>query len=200
MINRYLISSPGRTGSHIVTACIRSAGMLAMHTHNPFLKTDNDRITGLILVLRKNLFDAIMSNFIAQHTNQYTRYEKIIIDPFNVNLTDFKDQYCKHKWYADSHDFIRPYGLIKTLYFENFINDYDYIFKELNLIKNLDLVSSPKVKNTLSAKAPYNYLDVIIDHQECRQLFDHLEQTEFPVLWQESQIYIGLKELNETWE
>jgi len=75
MIDRYLISSPGRTGSHIVIACVRSAGVPALHTHNPFLKTDNDKITGLVLVLRKNLFDAVMSNCIAWHTNQFTQYK-----------------------------------------------------------------------------------------------------------------------------
>ena len=200
MIDRYLISSPGRTGSHIVIACVRSAGVPALHTHNTFLKTDHDKITGLVLVLRKNLFDAVMSNCIAWHTNQFTQYKTTTIDSFTVDPGDFADQYRRHKWYAASHNLSRPYGSITTLYFEDFVNDHAHIFKELNLVQQSKLLSEPHVKNNFTARAPYNYRDVVVNHQECRQLFDRLEQTELPVLWEESQIYTGLKELNETWE
>ena len=200
MIERYLVSTPGRVGSHIVTACIRSAGKPTRHTHNPFLKTDNDSITALILVSRRDLFATVMSNCITWHTGQSVRYTKTEIAPFQVDLDDFQIQYHRQRWYVDSHDFTRPYGLIETLYFEDFIDNYNYIFEKLKLIQQPKLLNAPQVKNTFTPPAPYNYKQVVANHTECRVLFNYLEQSAKYTPWKEEEIYTGLKELNETWE
>lgn len=200
MIERYLVSAPGRVGSHIVTACIRSAGKLAMHTHNPFFKTDNDSITALILVSRRDLFATVMSNCITWHTGQSVKYQRVNIDPFNVDLGEFEILYHKQKWYIDSHDFTRPYGLIQTLYFEDFIDNYNYIFEKLRLEQKIELLNSPQVRHTFTPPAPYNYKQVVINLEECRELFNRLQAAAEFKPWSHEDIYTGLKELNETWE
>jgi hypothetical protein len=199
-MKRYLVSSPGRVGSHIVTACIRACGVPVLHTHNPFFLTDNDSITGLVLVDRKDLFATIMSNCITWHTGQSVKYDNVNVQPFAVDYNDFSDHYYRQKYYKDSHDLSRAWGSINILYFEDFIFNYDYIFEQLQLTLQPELLVKDSVKNIFTSRAPYNYANLILNKDQCKIWFDQLEEKGAKQLWQPIQVFQGLKEKNETWE
>ena len=196
MIQRYVVSAMPRSGSHMVADLIKSAGYPTLHTHNPFLETDDDSITALIITGRRDLFSAIMSNCIAWHTNQYTDYENTNIDAFVVTRSQLKLHYRKLRWYKASHDATRQYGLVRTIYYEDFVNTPDYIFETLNITQQPDLAN----KNFVTTPAPYNYKNIVSNHAECREWFDHFEQHGSMILYNKSWMYFGQKELNEKFE
>lgn len=208
MISRYLISSPGRSGSHIVAAMIQSADLPIIHTHYPLFPTDDDTKTGLIIVQRRDLFATIMSNIIVNHTGQTTEYTKTDFEPFTVTYEQFATQYNWHRWYYDNHDFSRPWGLIKTLYFEDFINNYNFVLQELNLVKKPKLIlelGNPELVEqfnpNFTVKAPYNYRQLIINHEECREFLNQLNSTSQFTRFNATQFgYVTDEYLSQPWD
>lgn len=200
VIQRYLVSAPGRVGSHLVVACIRSAGWPVLHTHNPFLPTDNDNVTALVLVQRRDLFAAVMSQCITWRTGQSTAYTNTAPAPFAVRKDMFEDLYYRQKYYAASHDLSRAWAKIETVYFEDFIDNYDCIFEKLELKQRPELLSTDVVQRTWTQQAPYNYKHVATNHQECRTWFDQLEQAGRVNLWTPRMVRVGSKETQEHWE
>ena len=200
MIKRYLISSPGRMGSHIVTGVIRSAHGIALHTHNPFLKIDNDASTALIMVSRRDFFSAIMSNCLTWRTNQFTSYPITSIEHFEIDRQEVIDMYQRQKWYYMSHDFTRHWGLVETFYFEDFVNDHNVILNKLGLTQDLTQLKKPEIARLFGVPAPYHYRDIVINHEQCREWYEYCELNNQPCPWLESDLSFGLKEFNETWE
>jgi hypothetical protein len=207
MIERYIVSSSGRSGSHIVLATIQLSVRAAIHTHYPLYKTDNDTITGLIIVGRRNLFATIMSNMLVDYTGQTTEYQQINFAPFLADKDSFVYHYNWHRWYNDNHELTRTYGLVKTLYFEDFVNDYDFILKELNLVRNptfewMDgaLHPIPIVNHNYTVKAPYSYQDLIINQDQCLEWFKELQATESFVKFSKDRFaHHTDDELNQPW-
>lgn len=169
MIKRYLVSAPARVGGNLIADIIRSADVPVLHTHDPQCKTDDDSITGLIIVGRRDIFSAIMSNCIVWHTDQTTSYNKHNIDPFAITEQEFRLQYEFHHWHDKNHDLSRSYGLIERFYFEDFVNNHMHVLTRLGLQQNLNKHLD------FSNKAPYNYKQVIRNYQEMKTLFDRLE-------------------------
>jgi hypothetical protein len=197
MVDRYIVSSPGRVASHIVVGMIQRAGKQAIHTHYPFYKTDDDSITGLVLVSRHNLFDAIMSNILVVATGQTTEYTNTNFDKFNATKGEFTRQYNWFKNYSDNHDFSRPYGEIKTIYFEDFINNYSHVLDILGLV---DQSAGPEFNANFTKKAPYSYQDLIINIDQCRQWYDELEMVIYSVQFTENDfINLSEAERNLSW-
>jgi len=170
-IKRYLISAPPRVGGNLFTDIIKSTNTLCVHTHDPQHLTDNDAITGLLIVRRHDAFSAIMSNCIVWHTTQSTIYDQTNINPFEVTKKNFLLQYASHVWHFKNHDLTRPYGLVKTFYFEDFINDYMHVLTCLGL----QLPDQQHNCSNWSRPAPYSYKQLIINHQDLKVQFDDLE-------------------------
>jgi len=170
-IKRYLISAPPRVGGILITNIISSANASALHTHDPQHKTDDDSITGLIIVGRRDIFSAVMSNCIVWHTNQSAIYNQHNIEPFEVIEQDFVLQYADHVWHSKSHDLTRPYGLVETFYFDDFVNNYMHVLTRLGLQQSRQHINY----KDLSIKAPYNYKQLVRNHQDLKILFDRLE-------------------------
>ena len=166
MIEHYVISGSGRTGHHLLTSIIGSAGVSAIDTHDPTYSTGNDSTTALIMVDRRDVFATVMSNLIVWHSNQSTDYTKIV-EPYNECEQQFRLLYCLHKEYLPQHDLTRPYGLVEKFYYEDFVNDHNHVLNRLGLTAVTSITTMP---------APYNYRDIILNHEELRQVYESLKQ------------------------
>jgi hypothetical protein len=172
MIERYIVSAPTRVGGNLIADLIRSTGPgPVMHTHNPRHKTDNDLITGLIIVRRRDVFSAIMSNCIVWRTGQTTKYDRCTIDPFEITEQEFLYQYIFHVWHFKNHDLSRMYGSVDIFYFEDFVNNHMHVFDRLGLIQEFRRLRNFNFLNN----APYNYKQVIKNYQDLKILFDKTE-------------------------
>ena len=176
MIKNYIISSPGRSGCHLVVALIRSCGKNAVHTHDlSFQPSDakftheetNGRETALILLQRRDLFSAIMSMIVGTKTKQWHSYPNKTIPRFRVEQIEFENQYNWHKNYIQSCTAIKNYQQVKLLEFEDIVADFNYVFQRLELVQ-----SSPP---ELPEKSPYSYWDIIKNADKCKVIFDQLE-------------------------
>ena len=179
-ITRYLINAPGRVGGHIVKGIIRSAGKPVLHTHDPWYQTDDDSITCLILLDRRDVFAAVMSNAITWNSGQSTNYQRKTIEPFELSEQDFVDLYRAHIWHRDSVNLSRPWGNVVILYFEDFVNNHEHVLKTLGLQQNPELSRSPIIQHLIENRAPYNYRDVIRNHEQLLDAFERIQQQDHP--------------------
>jgi LPS sulfotransferase NodH len=169
MIKNYIISSAGRSGCHLLVALIRSCGKKADHTHDPFFQPNktNGRETALILLQRRDLFSAIMSMLVGVKTQQWSSYPNKVIPPFRVKRLEFEHQYTWQKNYIQSCKAIKNYRQVKLLDFEDVVNDFNYVFQQLEITQ----LHPP----ALPEKSPYSYRDIIENWGKCRSIFDQLE-------------------------
>jgi hypothetical protein len=176
MIKNYVITSAGRSGCHLVVALIKSCGKNALHTHDPFfnpsiLGDPDGNSTALILLQRKDLFSSIMSMLVGKRTNQWSTYPNKVIPRFRVECngkeSEFAHQYSWHKNYIQSCKTLENYQQVKLLEFEEVVNDFNYVFQQLELTQLYPL--------RLPEKAPYSYLDIIENIDECKLAFNQLE-------------------------
>lgn len=176
MIKNYIVSSAGRSGSHLLVGLIKSCGKNAVNTHDPFFEpwdakfgpeATNGRETALILLQRKDLFASIMSMLVGTKTKQWSSYPNKVIPRFRVDRLDFVNQYCWQKNYLESCKSLKNYRQVKHLVFEDVVNDFDHVFRHLELTQ-LHLPELPP-------KAPYSYQDIIQNIDKCKIIFDELE-------------------------
>jgi hypothetical protein len=174
-----------------VVALIRSCGKNAVHTHDlSFQPSDakftheetNGRETALILLQRRDLFSAIMSMIVGTRTQQWYSYPNKTIPRFRVDQAEFENQYNWHKNYIQSCTAIKNYRRVKLLEFEDIVNDFNYVFQQLELVQ-----SSPP---ELPEKSPYSYRDIVENVGECKVIFDQLESNyKFsPIVGQDSRL------------
>jgi len=165
----YLISSPTRVGSHYLIALVGAAGVSTEKTHNPKLEVDYVN-TFLVTVSRRNKFWAILSASIGRVTHQYNNYELADVEPFAISQEVFRQEFLFNIYYQQQHDFSQPWAGIEHFYFEDFLNHHDHVFNRLNLI--------PVNKIDLPKKSPFNYRKIITNIEECREYYQHLQDTE----------------------
>jgi LPS sulfotransferase NodH len=171
----YVISSPSRTGSTLLCNILQSANVpIILNTHNYSFNVSNPELVTLIFSQRRDLFRSIISACAGEHMKKYhyTLDEQTQIHkPFKIDCdggnSKFEQQYNWHKWYIKNHDITKPYATIETIYLEDFMNDYSYVYTKLNL--------TPQKEVNPSVKTPYNYTKLIINYEECKKKFEHLE-------------------------
>jgi hypothetical protein len=163
---QYVISGPARVGGNLLADIIRSCGAKATHTHNPLLEFDDYANVVLIIVNRHDKFAAIMSNCIVWHTGQSVTYNLIKIEPFLVTPETFIQRYVDNM--DQKHDLTRNYKSVNMFWYEDFVNNHEYVCERLNLIQ-----VSPLLLHAVPA--PYNYKDLIINYQDLKNIFDQLE-------------------------
>lgn len=174
---KYVISSPSRTGSTLLFEIIKSAGCNdILHTHNCFFSVDNCQATTVVFSSRRDLFRSMMSCLIEKRRKTFNcqdNQDLPKIEPFTIECVDyeseFQKQYRWHKWYIPSHNLDKPYHRVETFYLEDFVNNYDFVYKNLNLIQQRE-VRAPK-------ESQYRYQDVVVNHAQCKEIFDQLEST-----------------------
>jgi hypothetical protein len=179
MTTQYVVSSPSRTGSTLLCYILASGGVTnILHTHNCSFSVENPMSTVLIFSARRDLFRSIMSCLIGKRTSIFNYVDKTYqapkIEPFAIDCnssdSEFVLQYNWHKWHIQSHDLTKSYSRIETLYLEDFVNDYQYVYDKFGLIQK-------QQKIITSVESSYKYQDLIINHQQCKEIFDQLETT-----------------------
>lgn len=179
-IRQYLVNAPGRVGGHVALGIVRSAGELAVHTHDPWYKTDHDPMTGLILVYRRDVVASLLSNAITWRSTQSHYYETTQIEPFELSKQEFIDFYRSYIWHSRSIDFTRLWGRVDVFYFEDFVNNHDHILTRLGLVQDPTLLEQASIKHLLFNQAPYSYRDVISNHEDLRNFYNtELKNMEF---------------------
>ena len=178
LIDNYLVSSAGRSGCHLVASLIRSCSKKSLHTHDPFFVPDQlgdpeGKKSAIVLLERKDLFSAVMSMLVGKRTGQWGSYPNREIERFKVNCqgpeSEFVHQYNWHKNYIKSCTTVTDFAEVNHLIFEDIVADYNYVFTKLKI--------TPVVELWLPEKAPYSYHDIVINVEECKQVFDYLEST-----------------------
>lgn len=165
MITNYIISSPSRVGSTFLSHLLRSTGKTVVSTHDPKYVSDSPESTALILLTRQDLFRSIMSALISvrKQNNAPMPFEVVLHTTF-----EFRGQYRWHKWYLDNVTVLPTYAQVEYLFFEDFVNDPKIVFEKLNDIQ--------KYPYTLPTEETLKYQEVIINYQECKDMFDWYEQ------------------------
>jgi hypothetical protein len=176
----YVVSSPSRTGSTLlcnILAAGKATSSKIHHTHNCFFTAENLESTILIFSLRRDLFRSIMSCLIGKRTEIFNYFDKNYqppgVKPFVIDCngddSEFALQYQWHKWYCQSHDLTKPYSRIETLYLEDFVNNHQHVYNKLGLTQQREI--------SIPIESPYKYQELVINHQQCREIFDQLEIT-----------------------
>ena len=176
----YLISSPYRVGSHYLQTIIDSTDHQVIKTHNPHLKVDYEH-TCLILLNRRNRFNAVMSALVSGHTGVWfgrlpgVRQPKI--DQYTAPYGGFKTQYKINKYYHQHHALSKPWNKIEQFYFEDFLNFPNHVFDRLKIQQKRSI--------EFPIKSFYRYHDIIVNVDECRKWYQELEDESLSVLTKE---------------
>jgi len=167
-IDTYVVCGPGRCGGNLLIALIEAAGKKAVRTHEMDYTTGNDLSTGWIKVDRVDIFGAVCSNIIANRTGQTTYYARKKILPFYVDRDEFKWFYKMHLAYRENYWEHRKFARIDHFWFEEFAHNFDVVWNRLGLQPDPVLLEDPKIKSITDSCAPYNYRDIIANHEELR--------------------------------
>ena len=176
----YLVSAPTRVGSHYLMAIIGSTGEIADKTHDPRREVDYKNIC-LIILNRRNRFRAIMSALVTYQTKQYNNYVPMDIESFTVGQEEFLLEYKFNKFYEQKHDLSLPWKRIEYLYFEDFLNYPDHVFEKLNITRKNEII--------WPQKSPFRYQDLVTNVDECREFYQHFEDTVGRFMTQEEKLW-----------
>jgi hypothetical protein len=170
---QYLVTSPTRVGSHYLLSLLHATGVHAAKTHNPIIKTRYEN-TCLIIMRRHDAFSAIMSSAIADRTRQYNNYTGSDTIPFEIDCNlesgEMIHRFRYNKWYYGYIPQSFPWAAIENFYFEDVVNNHEYVYNRLNL--------TPAKPIILPEKSPHKYQDLVINYQECFETFQYLRQHE----------------------
>jgi hypothetical protein len=163
MVKSYVISSPGRVGSTYLSSILRLTESAVISVHNPWFVCDYTT-SCLILLKRRDIIGSIMSTLIAEYTNEYVKYsnrhmEKIYINADGIN-SKLYHTYIWHKWYWESHDLSRSWQRVERFYFEDFLDDYQWVYTTLGVTGVTD---TPKK----TEKCPYAANEIITNYNQC---------------------------------
>lgn len=178
---KYLVASPGRTGSIFVANTIATSlnytivfdsnllltpapqdnRPLVYHSHDATLQLNDEII--VIQPYRRNIFNAITSAVISEKYREWHNYTGNQ-QPFNADLTVFKEQYIWHKYWGQMFDQSTNYIHKVKLCFDEFVGNSSTICNSLNI---------PLV-HYVSTKSPYK--NSIINIDELVEYYNELEK------------------------
>jgi hypothetical protein len=179
---KYLVCSPGRSGSIFVTLAIaRSLGLrsvfsnqeplpntdkpIVYHSHDAQLQLPDQDIQ-VVHVSRHDLFNEIISAVICEQYNEWFRYSGQG-QPFVADLLTFENKYRWHKNWHRAHHELTQYQNRHYLKFEDFIGRSEVVCQSLNI----------PVVQIRTQKSPYSASN-ILNIQELSQRFAELESAE----------------------
>jgi hypothetical protein len=182
MINTYLISAPVRTGSNYLHGVIGGAcqdGQRVVKTHNPYHECDYPT-TFMIILNRRDRLAAVTSALVADQLKQYTSYEISCPQPFAADPEKFLYHYFENIQHYSQHDLSRPYAMVKRMYFEDFVDNYNYVYQQLGYEFDYDLLDRLGVKLftdfAMPPKCPYRPQEVLTNYRELQGFFESLEK------------------------
>jgi hypothetical protein len=143
---KYVVASPGRTGSVFTTLVIAKSLKLnklfddrdlinlnspsILHTHNAHCQVDKN--IPVVCVQRKNLFNEVISAVIAEHYQEWNTYTNTG-EPFEVDAELFETKYIWHKWWHKAFNHYTDYTNKTYIMFEDFIGNSRYLCNLLNI-------------------------------------------------------------------
>jgi hypothetical protein len=154
-------------------AIIRAADRPAVKTHDPRLELDDYTQWTLILLNRRDRFAALMSTMIMDHTKQFSRYPHICKDRWSVQCDTRTSSFYIVYWalrekYMMSHDFLKPYGRVIQMWYEDFVTDPGWVYRKLGLTQKKPI--------EYPDRSPYDYREMIINWEECWHWFQIYEK------------------------
>lgn len=186
MTIKYLIVSPGRSGSIFVALTIsqslripavmsnqsalpNTSKSFVYHSHDAQLQLDPD--IPVLHIMRKDLFAEIISAVISEQYNEWAIYTGNK-PPFVADLEMFDQKYRWHKYWHQAHRALTKYNHRQILNFEEFIGRSELICDQLQI---------PQVRFQTS-KSPYSQKN-ILNIDELKNRFAQLEQEPEPETW-----------------
>lgn len=164
MIHKFLILSPGRTGSQLIANALQDQFHISAYFW--YTVSDNDRIIHchdqpnipdkfnwtLIIIRRHNEFNGAISQVIADTTKEWSRYTNKQIDSVDVSIGHFKSILDVRRDYYNKID-IDGYSSVVDIYFEDVLQYPYYLFEQLgipNVITQIKTEKSPYGKEIIS--------------------------------------------------
>jgi len=188
---KYIVASPGRSGSVFTTLVIAKSLKLnvlfddkelinidspsILHTHNAHFQTDKN--IPVICVQRKNLFNEIISAVIAEHYQEWNTYTSTG-EPFVVDAELFETKYIWHKWWHDAFNYYTDYVNKTYILFEDFIGNSQYLCNALN-IPNVSYQSCASIRKPSEYILNLDYLKEQFDIFENDSTFQNLDITKY---------------------
>jgi hypothetical protein len=186
MTIKYMVCSPGRSGSIFVATTIAkslrirpvmsnqeslpfSKSPIVYHSHDAQLQLDLD--IPVLHVMRKNLYAEIISAIICEQYNEWTVYTGNK-PPFVADLEIFEQKYIWHKYWHQAHRALTQYHNRQVLVFEDFIGRSEIVCSQLNI----PLVSMQ------TNKSPYSEQN-ILNIDELKEKFNKLESMPPMTTW-----------------
>jgi hypothetical protein len=162
---RYLIKTPGRTGSHILTSYLRNNNINCVHCQEAWLPDDPTNWV-FINSKRRNWWDMACSRVITSYTKEYGPYTKknFVLEPTIESLLD-SIAYTKFRYELyDAQQ--KNYNWAKTITIF-----YEDILQDIKVLKQIGDFDTNLAIDT-SYTSPYQFKDVIKNYEELKKEFD----------------------------
>lgn len=134
---------------------------IVYHSHDAQLQLDPD--TPVLHVIRKDLFNEIISAVISEQYNEWYSYTGNK-SPFTADLCMFEQKYFWHKHWHNAHRALTNYTNRQDLIFEEFIGKSEVICNQLNI----------PIVTFNTNKSPYSQAN-ILNINELKEKFSELE-------------------------
>lgn len=187
MTYNVVVFTPGRTGSQLIARNLsRDINFSSVyHTHNPLYQPDLNECYAVVST--RDMFDSMMSTFVAAKTNEFITYTNREITPFSVSLETLDETYIYYKSF---------YQLIKRelfkevieISYEDLCKDQFYLFSRFGI--NKQIINYVK-------KSPYDYQQLITNVNELREYFKERDQRGISPELLESARHTVLTQLND---
>jgi len=186
MAVKYIVGSPGRSGSIFVALTIakslgiravmsnqepmpQSSNLIVYHSHDAQLQLNSD--IPVLHVMRKNLYAEIISAMVCEQYNEWAFYTGNK-PPFVADLEMFEQKYFWHKYWHQAHRELTHYTNRKILVFEDFIGHSEILCDQLE-------ISRIKIQTNKNLYSENN----ILNANELKEKFDELESMPPPATW-----------------
>jgi len=164
---KYLIKTPGRTGSHIVTSYLRNNNISCKHCQEAWLPEDTFNWV-FINSKRHNWWDMVCSRAVTSYTKEYGPYTKKNFK-VSIDIEHLLDSMAYTKFRYDLHDAQQinyPWAKTITIYYEDILNDVNVLKK----IGNFDTSVALDSKYT----SLYRFEDVIENYYNLKIEFENI--------------------------
>lgn len=164
---KYLIKTPGRTGSHIITSYLRNNNINCVHCQEAWLPEDTSNWV-FINSKRRNWWDMVCSRAVTSHTQEYGPYTKKDFK-ISVDLEYLLDSMAYTKFRYELHDVQQKnYTWAKTItiYYEDLLDN-------INILKDIgDFDTSVAIESNYTS--PYKFENVIKDYYKLKLQFENI--------------------------
>ena len=163
---KYLIKTPGRTGSHIITSYLRNNNIKCIHCQEAWLPDDPSNWV-FINSKRYNWFDMVCSRVVTSYTKEYGPYtpQDLKID---TDLEYLLDSFAYTKFRYDLYtrqQLYNPWAKNVTIYYEDILDNVD-------ILKNI-VYADTSVALDPNYTSPYRFENVINNYYDLKTQFEN---------------------------